>query len=215
MTQKKGVFITFEGCEGCGKSTQSRLLHKHLIDLKVPSLLTQEPGGTPLGERVRDLLKTTRDFSISPEAELLLFNACRAQLVRDVILPGLESGKAVICDRFDDSTTIYQGYGRGLDLSMIEGINRLATGGLRPDLTILLDMPPQASLQRKSGRHTDRFEAEEISFHQKIREGYLELAGAEPGRWLVIEGSSDIQGIFQQIRPVVEKLLRETIEKAS
>ncbi len=209
MVQKKGVFITFEGCEGCGKSTQARLLHKHLIDLKIPCLLTQEPGGTPLGDRVRDLLKIKREFAISPEAELLLFNACRAQLVRDVLQPELDRGKVVVCDRFADSTTVYQGYGRGLDVSMIDKINHLATGGLRPDLTILLDMPPQYSLQRKSSRHTDRFEAEEMSFHQKIRQGYLELARVESGRWTVIEGNRDRQEIFPEIRQAVERLLRE------
>ncbi len=209
MLQKKGVFITFEGCEGCGKSTQSRLLHKRLIDLKIPCLLTQEPGGTPLGDRVRDLLKIKRGFAISPEAELLLFNACRAQLVRDVLRPELDRGKVVICDRFTDSTTVYQGYGRGLDLSMVEGINNLATGGLRPDLIILLDMPPQSSLQRKSSRHTDRFEAEDMSFHQKIRQGYMELARAEPDRWKVIEGNREMQEISREIWITFERLLAE------
>jgi len=209
MGQQRGLFITFEGCEGCGKSTQASLLHRRLMEDKIPCILTQEPGGTPLGERVRDLLKVKREFSISPLAELLLFNACRAQLVLDVIRPALDDGKVVICDRFDDSTTVYQGCGRGLELTLARRVNELATGGLKPDLTILLDMPAQTGLQRKSGRHTDRFEAEDMAFHEKIRRGYLELAAAEPARWLILSADQDINTISSLIWQPVEQLLKD------
>jgi dTMP kinase len=209
MVQQRGLFITFEGCEGCGKSTQAALLHRRLIEGKTPCVLTQEPGGTPLGERVRDLLKVKREFSISPLAELLLFNACRAQLVLDVIRPALDDGKVVICDRFDDSTSVYQGCGRGLGLALAHRVNELATGGLKPDLTILLDIPAQTGLQRKSGRHTDRFEAEDIAFHESIRNGYLKMATTEPARWMILSADQDIEVISSLIWQPVEQLLRD------
>jgi dTMP kinase len=192
MKHPPGLFITFEGCEGCGKSTQAKLLSSKLKTHKVPSLLTQEPGGTPLGEMVRDILKTRSDFNISPLSELFLFSACRAQLITDVISPALNSGRVVVCDRFTDSTVVYQGYGRGLDLDLIKHTNATATGGLIPDVTILLDTQPEIGLQRKHFREEDRFETEDISFHSKIRKGYLELARKEPDRWLVVESGKPI-----------------------
>jgi dTMP kinase len=209
MEQQRGLFITFEGCEGCGKSTQAALLHRRLMEGKTPCVLTQEPGGTPLGERVRDLLKVKREFSISPLAELLLFNACRAQLVLDVVRPALDDGKVVICDRFSDSTTVYQGYGRGIDIALTGRVNELAAGGLKPALTVLLDMPAQTGLQRKIGRHSDRFEAEDLAFHERIRRGYLELAAKEPARWLILPADKDMNVISSQIWQHVEQLLRD------
>ena len=146
-----GFFITFEGGEGCGKSSQSRLLYRRLQKLAVPALLTHEPGVTDLGKKITRLLKWSQDIDISPLAELLLFNASRAQLVKEVIRPALEKGVIVICDRFADSTTAYQGYGRGLDLDTVKAVNRMATQGLVPDLTILLDMPVEGGLARKQG----------------------------------------------------------------
>jgi dTMP kinase len=187
MPEHKGLFITFEGCEGCGKSTQARLLYNELCVRNIRAVLTHEPGGTPLGDRVRNILKVKRDYDISPLAELLLFNACRAQLTRDIILPALDKGASVICDRFTGSTLAYQGYGRGLNLETIASINKAATGGLQPDLIFLLDLQPQTGLKRKRNTDEDRFEAEDIAFHRRVRDGYLELAARDPSRWIVLE----------------------------
>jgi dTMP kinase len=183
-----GLFITFEGGEGCGKSTQSRLLLKKLQQQNVPVVLTHEPGGTALGNELRKALKRKRGSSISPHAELLLFAASRAQLAAEVIRPALEEGKVVICDRFSHSTLIYQGYGRGLDFTAIEMLNNLATMHLNPDLIILLDISPEQGLARKRSSK-DRFESEDLSFHRRVREGYLKVAAADPDRWLVIDAS--------------------------
>lgn len=199
MKRNSHLFITFEGCEGCGKSTQARLLYKRLQRLHITAVLTREPGGTPLGKRIRNILKVNREFAISPEAELLLFAACRAQLVRDIIRPALKEGKVVICDRFADSTTVYQGYGRGLELKIIEQLNRVATERLKPDITVLIDIKPELSLQRKLNPEDDRFEREDLAFHRRIREGYLELAGRERERWFVIDGNRSIGEIQRAI----------------
>lgn len=184
----KGLFITFEGGEGCGKSTQARALYTRLKRRGIPALLSQEPGGTNLGRRIRDLLKRQLSTSISPAAELLLFNASRAQLVKEIIKPALKKGMVVICDRFYDSTTVYQGYGRGLDLVAVKAVNDFGAGGLKPDLTILLDIPPSHGLNRKRRIVEDRFEQEAVRFHKRVRSGYLKLARMEPERWLVING---------------------------
>jgi dTMP kinase len=201
------LFITFEGSEGCGKSTQARALRQKLEREGIPSLLTHEPGGTALGNRLRYVLKRRLQDEISPLSELFLFAACRAQIVDEVIRPGLEQGKVVICDRFSDSTTAYQGYGRGLNLETIEEINDLATGDIKPHLTILQDVPPDTGLGRKTGTSKDRFEAEEIIFHRKVRDGYLELAAAEPQRWLVVDGTlprTEIRKIiWSRVRPLL------------
>jgi len=197
------MFITFEGCEGCGKSTQARLLYNNLLGRGIPCVFTLEPGGTPLGISVRDLLKVKRDFAISPEAELMLFAACRAQLVRDVIRPALEAAKVVVCDRFSDSTVVYQGHARGLDLDMIEYINNIATGGLKPDLTMLLDTQPELGLGRKRNISSDRFDNEDISFHRKVRDGYLHEVRKEPSRWHVIPSQQPIDAINRTIMDIV------------
>mgnify|MGYP001569696769 CR=1 FL=1 len=181
-----GPFITFEGGEGCGKSTQSRLLLKKLEQQNVPVVLTHEPGGTALGNELRKTLKRKRDSSISPHAELFLLAASRAQLVAELIRPALEEGKVVLCDRFTHSTMVYQGYGRGLDFTAINMVNNMATGNLNPDLIILLDISPEQGLARKQSLK-DRFELEDLSFHRRVREGYLKMAAAEPDRWLVID----------------------------
>lgn len=183
------LFVTFEGSEGCGKSTQAKALWRRLLDAGMPAELTYEPGGTPLGDKLRRLLKQEIDENIAPLSELMLFIVCRAELVNKVIRPGLEQGKVVVCDRFADSTLAYQGYGRGLDLKMIEYLNGLATGGIKPDLTILLDLPVGRGLGRKAGDVADRFESEDIVFHNKVRDGYLKLATREPERWLVIDAN--------------------------
>jgi len=183
------LFITFEGSEGCGKSTQAKALWRKLVRLDIPAVLTHEPGGTALGSQLRRVLKKGRQDKISPLAELFLFAACRIQLVTEVIRPSLLQSKVVICDRFSDSTTVYQGYGRGLDMDTIKKTNDLATQGIKPDLTILLDIPTQKGLSRKPSTANDRFETENIAFHDKVRAGYLKLAAGEPGRWLVIDAN--------------------------
>ncbi len=201
------LFITFEGGEGCGKSTQTRLLYRKLYKLAVPVLLTHEPGVTALGKKITGLLKWSKNIAISPAAELLLFNASRAQLVTEVIKPQLDKGTVVICDRYADSTVAYQGYGRGLDLEMVESVNNIGTQGLVPRLTILMDISVEAGLARKKDRKPDRFEKENLSFHRRVREGYLKLAEAEPERWLVIDGTKSKNEIAGIIWQKVSKLL--------
>lgn len=194
-----GLFVTFEGVEGCGKSTQSRLLKERLDALAVPALLVWEPGFTPLGEEITRLLKWANEVPISPLAELLLFNASRAQLVGEIIKPALANGTIVICDRYADSTTAYQGYGRQLDMSSVTRANAIGTLGLKPDHTFLLDIPVETGMQRKQDDKPDRFESEDIAFHQKVREGFLSLATAEPKRWTVIDGMLPKETITETI----------------
>jgi dTMP kinase len=203
------MFITFEGGEGSGKSVQAKVLFRRLSDLAVPVLLTHEPGGTPFGEKLGHWLKWARDAYISPLTELMLFNASRAQLVAEVIQPNLKSGKAVISDRYADSTTVYQGYGRELDLAMVKATNKAATQGLKPNLTILLDIPVEEGLARKMARKQDRFEQETTAFHQRVREGYLELAAAEPRRWLVVDATQSKRQIADIIWQRVSRLISE------
>ena len=202
------LFITFEGAEGCGKSTQARVLWRRLVRRGIPAVLTYEPGGTALGNRLRYVLKKRLQDKISALGELFLFAACRIQIVNEVIRPGLEQGKVVICDRFSDSTIVYQGYGRGLNLETIEEINDLATEGIKPDLTVLLDIPPQKGLSRKTSRSNDRFEAENIAFHHKIRDGYLKLAAEEPERWQIIDATLPRAEIGKIIWDRVSRLLQ-------
>jgi dTMP kinase len=195
------LFITFEGGEGCGKSTQSRILYQRLKKLKIKALLIHEPGVTTLGIKVTNLLKWSKDIKISPLAELLLFNVSRTQLVTEVIKPNLAKGIIVICDRYADSTTAYQGYGRRLDLNSVKAANALGTQGLIPNLTILMDIPVEIGLSRNQEKKPDRFETENLSFHKRVREGYLKLAKAEPKRWLVIDATKnkdEIAGIIWQ-----------------
>ncbi len=209
MPKHKGLFIAFEGCEGCGKSTQAGLLYDELLRRNKPVVLTHEPGGTPLGDNVRKILKVKRDYAISPLAELLLFNSCRAQLMRDVILPALGKGVSVVCDRFTGSTLAYQGYGRGLELETVASINSAATGGLEPDLIFLLDLQPQAGLKRKRNINDDRFEAEDIAFHRRVRDGYLELAGRDPARWIVLDAQQPMsvlgKAVLDRVLPLLNK----------
>ena len=202
------LFITFEGSEGCGKSTQAKALWRKLARLGIPVELTHEPGGTALGNQLRRTLKKGHQDKISPLAELFLFAACRIQLVTEVIRPSLRQGKVVICDRFADSTTAYQGYGRGLNLETIKKINELATQEVKPNLTILLDIPTQKGLGRKPSATNDRFEAEDIAFHNKVRDGYLKLAAEEPERWLVIDATLPRARIGKIIWHRVNQLLQ-------
>jgi len=198
------LFITFEGGEGSGKSTQAKALYRHLLSLNVPSLLTHEPGGTPLGNNLRRWLKG--EDEIDPTTELLLFAASRAHLVTHVIRPALEQGTVVICDRFAESTVSYQGYGRGLDLNLIETVNNIATQALKPDLIVFLDIHADQGLARKGIR--DRFEREDIAFHQRVRSGYLEMVKKDPKRWMLIDGSLPKREIQRHVWERVEPLLR-------
>lgn len=201
------LFITFEGGEGCGKSTQSNILYHRLKKLAIPSLLIHEPGITALGKKVTELLKWSKGINISPLAELLLFNVSRTQLVTEVIKPNLTKGIVVICDRYADSTTAYQGYGRGVDLAKVKAANVLGTQGVVPDLTILLDVPAETGFKRNKEKKHDRFEKENLVFHQRVREGYLKLAKAEPKRWLVLDATKSREEIAEIIWNRVSKLV--------
>ena len=202
------LFITFEGGEGSGKSVQSRALYRHLVRSQKPVILLHEPGGTRLGKSISYWLKWSRKTGISPLAELLLFNASRANLVYEVIKPTLRDGKIVICDRFADSTIAYQGYGRGLDLDMVKSACDIAMQDIRPDLTILMDVPVTEGLARKARMKAegDRFEKSEVAFHERVHEGYLKMAKDEPERWLVVDGLQSREKIKNIIRQKVDRL---------
>ncbi|NLW55150.1 MAG: dTMP kinase [Firmicutes bacterium] len=190
---KKALFITFEGVDGTGKSTQARLLKERLMQAKVPVVLTREPGGTRLAEKIRALLLNEEGLNFSTVAEILLYAAARAQHVDEVIRPALEDQKVVICERFTDSTLAYQGYASGNDLEQIRQIDQFASGGLVPDLTFLLDLTPQTGWARIQERmaqgQQDRIEARGSAFQAKVREGYLRIAAAEPERICVINSN--------------------------
>jgi len=206
-----GLFITFEGTEGCGKSTQINALAARLQDQGQQVLQTREPGGTRLGEAVRDLLQHDEaGAGMSPEAELLLFTASRAQLTRERILPAIAKGEIVLCDRFMDSTTVYQGVARQIDIQAVAAINRFAVGEARPDLTILIDLSPEVGMARvhaRSDGQLDRIEQEAIEFFQAVRAGYLKLAESEPERFLVLDGSASVEVLEQQIWAAVQPRL--------
>ncbi len=206
------LFITFEGGEGSGKSVQARALYRRLSQLAIPALLTHEPGGTPCGNRIERWLKWTEVKDISPLTELLLFNASRAQLVSEVIRPNLKNGKMIVCDRYTDSTTAYQSYGRGLGLEVVEAINNTATQGLEPDLIVLLDIPVEKGLARKRVKRQDRFEQEDTAFHQRVREGYLKLAANDPQRWLVVDATQPKEKIAEIIWQRVRQLIHQENE---
>ena len=208
------LFITFEGGEGCGKTTQSRALRGELMRTSRQAMLIHEPGGTKLGTRISYLLKWAKSISISPTAELLLFNASRANLVDDTIRPALSQGTFVICDRFTDSTIAYQGYGRGLDLQTVRNVCDTATGGLKPHLTILMDIPAEEGLRRKAEKassrsQVDRFEEADLDFHKRVRQGYLRMAAEEPSRWFVLDATRPKTEIKKVIWGKVKALLAE------
>jgi len=203
------LFITFEGGEGSGKSLQTRALYRQLNRLAIPAILIHEPGSTVLGEKLTRLLKWARGTSTSPMTELVLFNASRAQLMDEVVRPALQTGKIVICDRYTDSTIAYQGYGRRVDIETIRKVNSLATGTLKPDLTVLLDISPEAGFARKTGQEPDRFEKEDRVFHRRVRAGYLKLAEEEPRRWQVIDAALPKEKIKQMIWQKVSSLIEK------
>jgi dTMP kinase len=200
------VFITIDGPDGGGKTTQAERLAAHLRELGTTVHLTREPGGTWLGERIRELLldRTGSTAPTDPLADALLFNAARRQLVRELIAPALDAGDTVVCARFADSTLAYQGYGAGLDIAMLRALNDRATDGIRPDLTVLLDVPVEAGLARKAPGDVTRFEAEyDLDFHRRVRDGFLAIAAAEPRRVAVIDATRDIAEVGEEIVALV------------
>jgi len=202
------LFILFEGVEGSGKSTQAKALKRRFVKLGLPVVLVKEPGSTAVGSASRRLLKHRLDIRIDPVTELLLFNAARSQLIAEVIRPALDKDQIVICDRYAESTLAYQGYGRGLDPNTIRTINEIATGGLRPDLIILPDIDVEEGLSRKGTAATnDRFEREDISFHRRVRQGYLEMGREEPDRWFVIDSTLTKRKISDLIWQKVQRYL--------
>lgn len=202
------MFITLEGIEGCGKTTQIALLADYLTDCGYSVVRTREPGGTPFGESLRKVL-LQGGLNVLPLSELLVFMAIRAQHVEEVIMPALSAGKVVLCDRFADATYAYQGYGRGTDLGIIGNLNRLVTKGVTPNLTILIDCDVEVGLKRKlsDNPHVDRFEQEEISFHKAIKNGYRRLAKKDPKRFFVVNGDQDAASIHAILRDRVRMLL--------
>lgn len=227
-----GLFIAFEGGEGAGKTTQSQLLADRLDELGKPCRPVREPGGTELGEYLRAYLKSERP--LSREAELLLFAAARVELVTAHVRPALEQGIAVIADRFYGSTVAYQGHGRGLDLGLITALNGFATQGIRPDLTILLDLPPSEGLQRTKGRQMafsvdpagglapvnrteegTRFEDLDLEFHEKARQGFLAQAENDPQQWAVIDAAQSVTEVSAAVWRVAQERLRELSDPAS
>jgi len=203
----RGRFITFEGPEGAGKTTQAARLEATLRMRGLPVLATREPGGTALGERIREVLLAPSTEAIDPLADALLFNAARRQLVAEVIEPALAAGTTVICARFADSTRAYQGYGGGLPLAELGRLEAVATGGLRPDRTILLDLPVEIGLARKAPDDRTRFETSyDLSFHQRVRNGFMAMAAAEASRFVVIDASGDPEDIARRVVRAVDPL---------
>ncbi len=203
----KGHLITFEGIDGSGKSTQIDLLAASLQEHGIKVLVLREPGGTTIGEAIRKILLDCKHAGMKQETELLLFESARAQLIREVVEPALAAGTTVICDRFYDSTLAYQGYGRGLDLKMIDALNRFAVGSCKPDVTILMDLPAEAALCRLSGRQdkADRLDGESLAFIKRTREGYRALAAREPGRIIMIDAEQQVCSLAQQIYRVIRE----------
>jgi dTMP kinase len=202
------LFITLEGPDGSGKSTQIARLAERLRGIGHDVCLTREPGGTLIGDQVRTVLHDLKNTAMQPQAEILLYSASRAQLVGEVIRPHLERGGTVLCDRYADSTLAYQGYGHGLDLELLRTITRFATGGLTPDLTLLLDMDVETGLRRrKAGGDWNRLDAYEVDFHRRVRQGYRKLAETEPERWVVINASVSVEELGERIWEAVERRL--------
>ena len=201
---KKGLFITFEGADGCGKTTQIELINKYLQNKGFETLLTREPGAKGLGEKLREIL-LNYDGEISPNCESFLFLADRAQHVDCVIKPAISEGKIILCDRHTDSTVAYQGYGRGLDIDRINFLNNIATSGFKPDLTIVFDVDIETSMERV-GSQKDRMESAGIDFFNRVRNGYLKIAQSEPDRVKVISSADTIENIHKKVVELIDKL---------
>jgi dTMP kinase len=206
----RGWFITIEGPDGAGKTTQAEALADHLRRRGLPVLLTREPGGTWLGERIRELLlaRTGATASMDPATDAILFNAARRQLVTEVIRPALDAGRAVVCARYADSTLAYQGYGGGVPLDRLRALQDLSTDGLQPHLTILLDLPVEAGLGRKAPGDVTRFEAEfDLPFHRRVRDGFLALAAASPERFVVIDATQPPAAVATAVNAAADRLV--------
>ncbi len=219
---KKGLFITFEGLEGCGKTTQAKMLFDFLIEQRIPSIYTKEPGGTKIGDKIRKILLDQKNDSMDYKTEMLLFLASRAENVRLIILPALEKGKIVISDRFYDSTTAYQGSGRGIDLKIIKNLNSLVVGKAIPDLTFILDIDPYEGLRRSASfgnSHEMRFEEEFLNkkiiggklFLERVRHGYYQLSHEEAGRIKIIDANRSKEDIFEEIIKIVKGKIKDSI----
>lgn len=207
--KKTGYFITFEGIDGCGKTTQLRLADKYLSAQKISTLVLREPGSTPLSEKVRKIL-LDKKMNINPFSELMLYLAARAELVREVIHPAIKNGTVVLCDRFYDSTTAYQGYGRGLDIGLINKLNRKAAADCIPDLTFLVDINFNSSLLRRksSNKKADRLESESKQFFQKVRHGFYDIANKNKRRIKVIDGGQSIEAVFEEVKNLLNRKLK-------
>ena len=198
------MFITLEGPEGSGKSTQIRRLAKRLEAMGYPVVMTREPGGTPISDQIRHVLVRMENKELHPRTEILLFLAARAQLVEQLIKPALRDGKIILCDRYGDSTLAYQGYGHGLDLDKLRQMLDFATDHLKPDLTILLDLDVKTGLMRKKAEDEwNRLDAYEVLFHERVRQGYLQLAAEEPERWRVVDASQGIDTVQEDLFQII------------
>ena len=201
----KGYFITFEGVEGAGKSTQANLLYQYLINNGKEAILTKEPGGTKTGRKIRQILLEKTEEIFPPVAELMLYEADRNFHIHNLIKPSLQQGKYIICDRFTDSTLAYQGYARGLDINLIKQLNEIATEGIKPDITFLIDIPVEEGLKRiRQTRQADRIEDEDIQFHKRLREGFLKIAENEKDRIVVLDGMESPENILAKIVEILK-----------
>ena len=203
------MFITFEGPDGSGKSTQLKMLAAALREEGIDIVTTREPGGTEIGDQIRAVIMNMKNKAMDPRTELLLFNASRAQLVEELIRPSLAAGKIILCDRYADSTMAYQGYGHGLDKDELRRLLNFATGGLKPDLTLLFDISAEAGLKRRLSNHDEwnRMDDYALQFHERVRGGFLELAAADPERWVVIDADRDPGVIHAEVLDIVKRKL--------
>lgn len=210
-----GLFITFEGLDGSGKSTQAGRLYEELVQQGVPVLLTREPGGTGISEQIRAILHSNENTDMLARTEVLLYSAARAQHVGEFIVPQLETERVVICDRYADSTLAYQGYGHGLNLSMLHTVTEFATGGVKPELTVYLDLTAEVSLSRRrsafesAGGELNRMDRQAIEFYRRVRDGYLSLMAEEPQRWIRIDAEPTVEEVYREVRgQVIPFILR-------